>query len=205
DQSAGVAERIYGVARQAGRKHKVLSRGPDGTRPDDQTRRAPDCADHAGRCRALAEICGTHARERRLRHRLFLSGRPARNGARSHAGFRRAFAGRFGIRRERLRGNEWRAHAVILSGAKRSRRTPLESSYIPRGPSTPLRFARDDKKSYLGCNAMLEPTQVFSLLKLTPIILPWLIRTRLFTSVGSRSPSGQTNIIRISAFDFGPS
>src|SRR5437764_11176856 len=82
---------------------------------------------------------------------------------------------------------------------------PSESSDIPRGPLTPLRFARDDKKSYLGCNAMLEPTQVFSLLKLTPIILPWLIRTRLFTRIGAASFSGQTNIIRISAFDFGPS
>ena len=35
----------------------------------------------------------------RLRHRLFLSGRAARHRARSHAGFGRAFAGRFGVRR----------------------------------------------------------------------------------------------------------
>jgi len=35
-------------------------------------------------------------------------------------------------------------------------------------------------------------------------VLPWLMRTRLFTSVGSPF-SGQTNIIRISAFDLAPS
>src|SRR6266446_3074800 len=55
-----------------------------------------------------------------------------------------------------------------------------------------------------SCSAMLEPTQVLSLLKSTPIILPWLMRTRLFTRAGSPF-SGQINIIRISAFDFGPS
>src|SRR4029077_8660839 len=55
--------------------------------------------------------------------------------------------------------------------------------------------------SAASCSAMLAPTQVLSMLKSTPIILPWLIRTRLFTSVGSRSLSGHTNIIRISAFD----
>src|SRR6266850_4294359 len=52
---------------------------------------------------------------------------------------------------------------------------------------------------------MLEPTQVLSLLKSTPIILPWLIRTRLLTRIGSCSLFGQTNIIRISALDLGPS
>ena len=31
---------------------------------------------------------------------------------------------------------------------------------------------------------MLEPTHVFSRLKSTPIILPWLMRTRLFASTG---------------------
>src|SRR5213593_270162 len=62
-----------------------------------------------------------------------------------------------------------------------------------------------DAERYPSCSAMLAPTHVLSMLKSTPIILPWLIRTRLFTRVGSRSFSGQTNIIRISAFDFGPS
>src|SRR5437763_5238036 len=56
-----------------------------------------------------------------------------------------------------------------------------------------------------SCNAILDPTQVLSLLKSTPIILPWLIRTRLLTRIGSGASSGQINIIRISAFDFGPS
>src|SRR5207249_11150525 len=58
---------------------------------------------------------------------------------------------------------------------------------------------------YASCRAMLAPTQVLSMLKSTPIILPWLMRTRLFTSVGPGSPSGHTNIIRISAFEFWPS
>ena len=55
------------------------------------------------------------------------------------------------------------------------------------------------------CSAILDPTQVLSLLKSTPIIFPWLIRTRLLTRIGSGSLSGQTNIIRISALDLGPS
>src|ERR1700736_3382364 len=67
------------------------------------------------------------------------------------------------------------------------------------------RFAQDDNALCLdqpfSCKAILEPTQVLSLLKSTPIIFPWLIRTKLFTSVGLLSFSGQTNIIRISAFD----
>src|SRR3982074_1391718 len=71
------------------------------------------------------------------------------------------------------------------------------------------RFAQDDNALCLdqvfSCSAMLEPTQVLSLLKSTPIIFPWLIRTRLFTRIGSCSLSGQTNIIRISSFDFGRS
>jgi hypothetical protein len=52
-----------------------------------------------------------------------------------------------------------------------------------------------------SCSAMLAPTQVLSMLKSTPIILPWLIRTKLLTKVGSGSLFGHTNIIRISAFD----
>src|ERR1700731_4400595 len=51
-----------------------------------------------------------------------------------------------------------------------------------------LRFAQDDNALCLdqvfSCSAMLEPTQVLSLLKSPPIIFPWLIRTRLFTRIG---------------------
>ena len=65
-----------------------------------------DRADHAGRRRAIAKVCGSHAGEGRLRDRLFLSGRAARHGACSDASLGRAFARRPRVRGQRVRGNE---------------------------------------------------------------------------------------------------
>ena len=71
-----------------------------------KARHAPDCPDHAGRCRAFAEVRRPHAGERRLRDRLLLSGRAARHGAGADAGERRAFPQRIGARGQRFCGDE---------------------------------------------------------------------------------------------------
>jgi glycine C-acetyltransferase len=58
------------------------------------------------RCCAFAEVRRAHARKRRVRHGFFLSGGSTRHRARPHAGVRRAFSRRFGIRRQCFRGDE---------------------------------------------------------------------------------------------------
>ena len=89
-QGARASDQLDRAARQTGRQHEVFSRRTDRKRPNDQARHASDCPDHAGRCCAIAKVRCENAGERRLRDRLLLSGRAARNGAGTDAGFRRA-------------------------------------------------------------------------------------------------------------------
>src|SRR2546428_567846 len=92
-----------------------------------------------------------------------------------------------GIRREAARGAE--------SEAGRQRR--------PRGAAEEP--AGRDCDYEVGDSARLDPTQVNSLLKSTPSILPRDKRTRFCARIGSRSSSGRRNIIRISIFTPPPS
>src|SRR5882724_4769904 len=91
---------------------------------------------------------------------------------------------------------------AFIGRARHSVRAVVRES---QGAGTGLPALPVHGERYLSCSAMLAPTQVLSMLKSTPIILPWLIRTRLLTNVGSCSFSGHTDIIRISALDFLPS
>jgi len=101
--------------------------------------------------------------------------------------------------REQLNSGERRPPACCV-------RRPAERSFVFSEPRALLNIRPRNPRirGQPSCSAMLEPTHVLSLLKSTPIIFPWLMRTRLFTSAGSPF-SGQINIIRISAFEYGPS
>src|SRR5206468_4707295 len=90
-ESARIAQRIDGAARQARRKYKIFSRRADRARPKHQTRSASDRPDHDWRRSEVAEIRRADAGERRLRDRLFLSRRAARHRTCADAGVRCAF------------------------------------------------------------------------------------------------------------------
>ncbi len=64
------------------------------------------------RCSKVTKVRRAHAGERRLRDRFLLSGCSTWHRARPHAGFRRAFARRFRIRRERLCRSKRRAGKI---------------------------------------------------------------------------------------------
>ena len=70
-----------------------------------QARRASDRPDHDWRRGKVAKVRRAHVGERRLRDRLLLSGRSTWHRTRPHAGLRRAFARRLGIRDKRIRGS----------------------------------------------------------------------------------------------------
>ena len=97
---------------------------------------------------------------------------------------------------------------VIIVKGKSNAERPSHVYPRRRQYPRPRRFVKAaaewPRAAFYWCSAMLEPTQVLFLLNFTPIIAPWLMRTRLFTRIGS-PPSGQTNIIRISAFERWPS
>ena len=119
-ESARTSQRIDRAARQTRREHKIFSRRADRARPKHQTRSASDRPDHDWRRSEVTEVRGAHARERRLRDRLFLSGRSARHCACPHADFGSAFTRRFAICRQRLRRNE-RGTQVVRIGERLAR------------------------------------------------------------------------------------
>ena len=112
-ESARASQRIYRTARQARGKHKVLPRCADRTRPDDQARRASDRPDHDWRRGKITKVRRAHVGERRLRDRFLLSGRSTWHSARAHAGLRRAFARRLGIRGQRVRRSKRRTEVTV--------------------------------------------------------------------------------------------
>ncbi len=87
-EGAGVTIRINGAAGQTSRKHPLFSREDDLCRVQYYSRRASYCADYVGRRGPCSSNGRNVAGRRRLRDRVFVSGRAARCSSNPHSNLR---------------------------------------------------------------------------------------------------------------------